>query len=275
MIGAMTTTTSEAQAPNEQWREAGEAWGSRALDWSCLWEHYSTDVLLAVLPRLGIESGSELLDVACGSGFAVRLTTAMGASVSGIDASSVLIDIARARTPEADLRVGSMYDLPWLDRSFDVALSMNAIWGGCESALVEAHRVLRRGGRLMITFWGVGPPLDLRGCLKVFALASPERHLASMLTLNNIAKPGVAEAMLAGAGFEVVERGSRVSVLEWPDADVAWRAISSLGPAVPSLRTGDTKAIKRDVMAALEHCRDDRGVYRFRNDLQFLIARKP
>ena len=58
--------------PSHRWEEAGEAWGSRAIDWSCLYEHYSLDMLVALLPRLGVGPGTSLLDVACGSGLAVR-----------------------------------------------------------------------------------------------------------------------------------------------------------------------------------------------------------
>jgi hypothetical protein len=81
--------------------------------------------------------------------------------------------------------------------------------------------------------------------------------------------------MLQDAGLDVVERGSRISVIEWPDAELAWRALSSTGPAVPALRRGDPEALRRDVLAAIEPCRDRRGIYRLRNDHQFVIGRRP
>ena len=81
--------------------------------------------------------------------------------------------------------------------------------------------------------------------------------------------------MFTSTGFVVTERGRLTSVIEWPDADVAWRAMSSLGPAVPALRSGDLDAVRRDVLAALESCRAASGIYRSRNDHHFVIARKP
>jgi SAM-dependent methyltransferase len=186
-----------------------------------------------------------------------------------------LIDVARRRAPDADLRLGTMFELPWADASFDVAWSINGIWGGCEGALTEAFRVLRPGGRIGISFWGLGPPLDLRPCFKVFAAHSPGAHVRSMVELNNIAKPGVAEEMLTTAGFVVGERERRTSVVEWPDPDIAWRGVTSVGPAVPMLRGSDVAEVKGEVLAALEPCRDERGVYRFRNDLHFVVATKP
>jgi hypothetical protein len=96
-----------------------------------------------------------------------------------------------------------------------------------------------------------------------------------MKRLNGIATPGVAEDMLAGSGFDVQERGRRVSTIEWPDADLAWRALSSGGPAFAALQHGDPEAVRTDVLAALAPCRDRHGGYRLRGDHQFVIARKP
>ncbi|MFN0088697.1 MAG: class I SAM-dependent methyltransferase [Acidimicrobiales bacterium] len=260
---------------NHDWREAGEAWGHAAADWACLFEHYAIEVIDAIFERIGVGAGGTLLDLACGSGFAVRHAAAMGAEVAGIDASDALIGVARARTPGGDLRVGSMFELPWPDRCFDAAASINGIWGGCEAALDEAHRVLRPGGRIGISFWGNGRPLDLRDCFKVFAREAPAPHFTSMKRLNDISTPGVAEDMLAASGFSVLERGQRISTLEWPDSEIAWRALSSIGPAVPALRHGDVSSIKQAVLAAIEPSRDAHGIYRFRNDHQYVIAVKP
>jgi SAM-dependent methyltransferase len=277
----MTTTSAAGLEPStpgttaHDWHDAGAAWGHDAPGWSCLYEHYSLDVLTAIFDRLRVGPGERLLDIACGAGLALRLAAGTGATVAGIDAATDLVDVARARVPEADLRVGSMFALPWADRSFDAVTSINGIWGGCVDALREARRVLRPGGLVGISFWGAGPPLDLRACYKVFARRAPTAHFSAMKRLNDIARPGVAEAMLEDAGLDVLERGCRISVIEWPDADLAWRALSSIGPAVPALRHGDREALRRDVLAAIEPCRDRRGVYRLRNDHQFVIARRP
>ncbi|MEZ5269732.1 MAG: class I SAM-dependent methyltransferase [Microthrixaceae bacterium] len=185
-----------------------------------------------------------------------------------VDAAGPLIDIARARTPDADLRVGDMFSLPWPDESFDAVTSINGIWGGCEQALAEAHRVLRPGGSIAIS-----RVADLRPCFKAFAANSPASHVDGMRRTNAIARPGVAENMLGAVGFEVLERDScgqpsngrtrRQPGGRWP--------ASVLAVLASKVRRRRCTPPQRRVHATL---RDDNGIYRFRNDQQFVVARK-
>ena len=223
-----------ATPDGHDWETAGAAWGHRARDWACLFEHYAIETILSIFDGVGARAGTSLLDIACGSGLAVRLADARGVRTAGIDAAAPLVDIARARTPEADLRVGTMFELPWEDETFDAITAINGIWGGCEAALDEAHRVLEPGGRIGVSFWGDQKPLDLRTCVAACARNSPADHLAGMKRTNDIARPGVAEGMLEAAGFEIVDRDHRLSVLEWPDDETARRAITRLRPAPPA-----------------------------------------
>src|SRR5262245_12506431 len=110
-------------AEAHDWRAAGEARGSHADARDCLYRTFSLDVLIALFGRLGVGPQTTLLDIACGSGLAVRLAAGTGARAAGIDAANDLIAVARERTPTADLRIGSMYALPWADDSFDAAVS--------------------------------------------------------------------------------------------------------------------------------------------------------
>lgn len=264
-----------ARADGHDWRVAGDAWGHAADDWSTLFEHYAVEVVAAIADRVGAAPTTRLLDVACGSGWAMRFLRGRGADVAGIDAAARLLEVAGERNPTSELVHGSMFDLPWAAGSFDAVVSINGIWGGGEDALVEAHRVLRPGGRIGLSFWGSGEPLDLRPFFLAVAGHLDRGHIAGMVSINDIATPGVAEQMLGAAGFEVLERGRRVSVLEWPDEEVAWRALRSVGPIVPALRDSDPDVVRRDALAAIERCRTTRGTYRFENVQDFVIARRP
>ncbi len=265
-----------AKPLGHDWREAGAAWGHAPTDWACLYEHYAVEAMSAMFAGVGVGTGMDMLDVACGAGMGIRFALGCGARVAGIDAAEGLIAIAQERNPGADIRLGSMFDLPWPDASFDAAVSVNGIWGDCDAALREMRRVVKPGGRVAISFWGDGSngaPLDSRPVFKALAELTPAVAVDGMRKTNRIAKPGAAEAMLRDAGFEVLERGSRVSVIEWPDDDVAWRAVASCGPAVPSLEHNPPEVVRAAVLAAMAPARNASGMYRYRNDHQYVIAR--
>ena len=101
----ITLTTTDNDQPDastvpagHDWEEAGAAWSHRARDWACLFEHYATEAILAIFDRIGVGAGTSLLDIACGSGLALRFADARGATTAGIDAGAPLVDIARARS---------------------------------------------------------------------------------------------------------------------------------------------------------------------------------
>lgn len=226
----MTHTTTR----RHDWQEAGQAWGARSTDWAYLWEPYARPANRVVFDQLAVADGTRLLDVACGSGFAANLAAERGAAVSGIDAAESLLAIARARTPEGDFFVGDMFAMPFPDGAFDVATSFNGIWKGCEGALEEVHRVLRPGGRLGLTFWGRFEHLGLMPYfVKVIELSEASHGKA---TGEQGDTQNVIEEMLEAAGFEDVRRGTVQVVNEWPDADVAVRALVAAGPSVPAIR---------------------------------------
>jgi SAM-dependent methyltransferase len=229
MASGPTLTTSS------EWQEAGVAWGARAADWACLFEHYARPANEVVFDRLGVGEGVRLLDVACGSGLAANSAVRRGALVSGLDASAALVAVARARTPAGDFRVGDMSALPFPDTSFDTVTSFNGIWKGCETALEEAHRVLVPDGRLGMTFWGRLDHLGLMPYfLKVIEL-SPPSHGAASVQQGDTGRAGVVEEMLTSTGFRCRERGAVSVVNEWPDVDIAVRALAAAGPSAPAI----------------------------------------
>src|SRR3954451_20282988 len=78
----------------------------------------------AVADRL--RAGDRVLDIGCGTGEFCALAHARGMTASGIDAAPAMIELARTRAPEADLRGGSMDALPWDDGSFDAVVGFNS-----------------------------------------------------------------------------------------------------------------------------------------------------
>lgn len=89
----------------------GPVWGARAHDWAAS-EVRQVPTYEEAIRRVGIGAGQRVLELGCGSGVFLRLAADRGAEVFGLDASEALIELARSRVPEADLRVGDMQFLP-------------------------------------------------------------------------------------------------------------------------------------------------------------------
>lgn len=238
------------------WQMVDEGWGRKAVDFATLGEPPACREYVAVHHRLGVGEGDRLLDMACGSGLALELARVRGAVVSGIDASPRLVAVAADRNPGADVRVGDMGALPWPDECFDVVTSFRGIWGTTPDAVREAHRVLVPGGRLCLTVWGnVGKsPGAWMFTPFLWATEQSVRHQADM---NALGKPGVGEAFLADAGFDVDERFEIPFVLEYTDPELFARALAAVGPSYESMQAiGEEEFLARAAALAAERVRE-------------------
>jgi hypothetical protein len=62
----------------------------------------------------------------------------------------------------------------------------------------------------------------------------------------------VIEEMLAAAGFRPQQRGAVTVVNEWPDLDIAVRALVAAGPSVPAIHAVGVEAFREAVRDAIE-----------------------
>ncbi|PKH40443.1 Ubiquinone/menaquinone biosynthesis C-methylase UbiE [Nocardioides alpinus] len=220
---------------SEQWLTVDEGWGRRAVEFATLLELGACREYVAMHQHLGLGSGDHVLDVACGSGLALELASARGATVSGIDASPRLVEIARDRLPGADVRAGDMAALPWGDHTFDAVTSFRGVWATTPEALAEAHRVLRPGGRLSVTTWGHVKASPGMWALTPFALAADPK-VRVQAEMKALGRPGVGEEVLAAARFVGVRRHSVPFVWEFPDPETFARMLASTGPAYEAIQ---------------------------------------
>lgn len=136
--------------------------GQRRIWGSGDWPDFASvlqDVSDEVVGGLAVGPGDEVLDVGTGSGNAAIVAARNGARVTGLDLVPELVEAARARFAaeglEGELVVGNAEDLPFEDSSFDLAVS---IFGAMfaprhELAAAELTRVIRPGGRVVVTGW--------------------------------------------------------------------------------------------------------------------------
>ena len=115
--------------------------------------------------------------------------------------------------------------------SFDVVTSFRGIWGNCLSAVSEARRVVRAGGKVGLSFWGNQRRMEAYPLFAVLGQTS-QTELDNTRTMVNIGRPGIAELLMTEAGLVPGIRTSLRLHWEFPDVELAARALVVLGRSI-------------------------------------------
>jgi SAM-dependent methyltransferase len=165
----MTTTTHQDRKGTtmtltvelEQLKLAHRAtWASG--DYAAVAEAFVRDVGLTTVAKAGIEPGTEVLDVATGSGNAAIPAALAGARVTALDLVPGLLDTGRELAAAAGVEIewveGDAEALPFADESFDTVLSVLGVQFAPrhEATARELARVLRPGGTMALACWTPG-----------------------------------------------------------------------------------------------------------------------
>ncbi len=121
-------------------------------------------VYKAAAAALELRKDDSLLDIGCGSGFFLKKYADLPSSISGLDHSKDMVELAarnnrnRVQKGSAEFKTGEAEKLPWPDKSFTaVSMIETFYWVKPLEALKEIYRVLKPGGRAVI---GIGLNLD-------------------------------------------------------------------------------------------------------------------
>ena len=100
-----------------------------------------------------LTSGETVLVVGPGPGVGLEAAAERAGHVIGVDPSEEMLALCRARCPGAILRPGTAARTGQDDESVDVVLSVNNVelWDDRVAGLAELYRVLRPGGRLVLS----------------------------------------------------------------------------------------------------------------------------
>ena len=120
--------------------------------------HYSPGRTWEALARTALpllETG-DVLDIASGDGVLAELLSPHAKRYICVDTSARVVAAAGERLrrfPNVEVREGDMHALPFKDASFDLVVLMHALTYSTKpaQAVAEAARVLRRGGRLLLS----------------------------------------------------------------------------------------------------------------------------
>lgn len=126
--------------------------------------HYF-DLGADVLQRVGLRPGMRVLDVAAGSGAVSLAAARLGAEVTAIDISAMMIERLRARAGDEGLDVKAHvmdgHALDFDDGTFDVTISEFGVmlFPDLPRALGEMARVTKPGGHTVLVAFG--PPTEV------------------------------------------------------------------------------------------------------------------
>jgi ArsR family transcriptional regulator len=137
-------------------RAADQNWGDSVA--GDLERHYSPGRTWEALARTALpllETG-DVLDIASGDGVLAELLAPHAQRYVCIDTSPRVVAAAAERLrrfPNVEVREGDMHALPFADAGFDLVVLMHALTYAARpaQAVAEAARMLKRGGRLLLS----------------------------------------------------------------------------------------------------------------------------
>lgn len=161
------------EADHRHWDDVARHWTARRPD--RLWREFTDRLQIGLVDRwidgppsdcgAGVRAAlkTDLFDEVAGRGV-IRGISARGFHVTGVDVSPVVVAEARRRVPALDASVADVRALPFGDDAFDLVFSGSTLdhFERVEDigvAMREITRVLRPGGRLVITLDNPSNPI--------------------------------------------------------------------------------------------------------------------
>ncbi|MGN6797851.1 MAG: class I SAM-dependent methyltransferase [Gaiellaceae bacterium] len=132
----------------DAWNAAAHDWAHRIREGMGGRVHLHDASIYELLPP---PSGLTI-DVGCGEGRLTRELAGRGYDVVGIDASTALVEEARAADPSGRYEVASIDELPFADGAAELAVCVNVLphVHDLDAAAAEIARVLAPGGSFVI-----------------------------------------------------------------------------------------------------------------------------
>ena len=206
----------------------------------------------ALLDAAEVKVRTRVLDVGTGTGTVARLAQQRGAIVAAVDAERTMVEMARADIP--DVRIGALPDLPFVDRTFDVAVANFVInhVGDPRAAVRAMSRVVQADGVVAVTIWPATSP-TMQLCGDAVSAAGVEPPALPRLEPEHDfprTADGLA-ALLANGGITDV----KTTMLSWEhrvDPEVWWSGPASGVANIGEIVTRQSPAVIDEIKRAYD-----------------------
>jgi ubiquinone/menaquinone biosynthesis C-methylase UbiE len=253
----------------------GKLWSVEPQYWSQHFEPYFLPMYKKVLENLDLTEYSMLLDAGCGSGLFSSMAIKPGAQVIGIDAAPGLLEVARQRNPQNNFMEEDLEAMPFANNSFDIVTGFNSFQyaGNFENALLEAKRVLKKGGKLVLAIWDKPEMSDGTKVLKAIGslLPPPPPGTPGPFALS---EDGKIESICKSIGFNVVKKMSVSCPFLYHTIGDGIKSFMGTGPAAAALNYNKKPEVEKAIANALQafHITDD--IYFQQNNFLVFLAEK-
>ena len=250
-------------------------WDLAADDYEPLWATQLSGVQRALLVAASLAPGESVLDVASGTGrIALQAAEAVGAegSVLGVDLSARMVDAAARHAPP-NTRFARMdaQQLALPDAQFDVVLcSLGLMYlPDPGQALREMRRVLRPGGRLVLSVWGERARC---GWAALFEIVDAEVASEVCPLFFGLGREDALAGLCGETGLQRIRQRRLGTALTYADGDEACRAAFVGGPVALAWSRFSEKArdrVRARYLDGLAAWRDGAG---YRVPAEFVIV---
>jgi|GEM_PF-3928525 len=224
-----------------------------------------------VVRRARLRPGERVLDIGTGTGIGAAAARGEGRAVTGVDAATGMLDIARRGVPGVRFEEMDFADLRFDDAAFDVVLASHALLFANDqrAVLAEWRRVTRPDGRLSLSVPGpteVTPVWHYRELYERHGIDTASRYPTTETLAATVRQADWADV--------VVEADSMTAIL-LPDeaAFRTWREIGFRNPVTEHFSPEQHRALSDEMLAATP--REPDGTYVIPFGALYLTARRP
>jgi len=181
-----------------------DTWNRCADDYIDTFAGITGETVPLLMEAARIRPGNQVLEIGSGPGHVADIVVQAGASVTGVDFSSKMVEVAQSEYPEITFRQANAEQLPFEPNLFDAVVANFVVHHLARPEIVfrEVNRVLKPGGYFAFAVWGAP---EEQSSIGAFFGAVMDHHDLEELPhgpLFGVTERSVYEPLLTRAGLD-------------------------------------------------------------------------